>query len=105
MGAIPGIFSVAYSVLVSPLPFPEPGRLVLLHQFSKAADTGNWRATALDYLDWRERAKSFSGIAAFTGTGLTIVDGNSAEFVRVQRVSWNFFYVLGVAPFIGRGFR
>jgi putative ABC transport system permease protein len=105
IGAITAIFSVAYSVLVSPLPFPQASRLVLLHQFSKAADTSNWRATALDYMDWRDRAKSFSGIAAFTGTGLTISGTDSTEFVLGQRVSWNFFDVLGVQPELGRGFR
>jgi MacB-like periplasmic core domain len=94
IGATTAIFSVAYAVLVRPLPYPEAQQLVLVHQYNKANDTGNWRTTAFDYLDWRERAHSFSGVAAYTGTGLVLRNNDSAEMVLGQRVSYNFFSVV-----------
>jgi putative ABC transport system permease protein len=105
IGATTAIFSVAYSILVRPLPYADPEQLVLLHQYDKTNDTGNWRATALDYLDWRDRARSFNGIAAYTGLGLVFTGSDAAEKVVGQRVSYNLFSVLGVAPFLGRDFR
>ena len=105
IGATTAIFSVAYAVLIRPLPYPNPQQLVLLHQFDKRNDTGNWRTTALDYIDWRDRARSFQGVGAFTGTGLILTGGGDAEMVLGQRVSYNLFSVLGVAPVLGRDFR
>jgi putative ABC transport system permease protein len=105
IGATTAIFSVAYSILVRPLPYGDPERLFLVHQYDKAHDTGNWRATALDFLDWRERAKSFDGMAGYTGTGLIFAGSGPAEMVLGQSVSFNLFEVLGVQPRLGRGFR
>jgi putative ABC transport system permease protein len=105
IGAPTAIFSVAYGVLLRPLPYEDPSRLVLAHQYDHAHDVGNWRVTAFDYLDWTQRAKSFSGMAAFTGRGLAFASAEGAELVLGQGVSANLFDVLGVAPMLGRGFR
>lgn len=105
IGATTAIFDVTYSVLIKPLPYAAPERLVLVHQFNKAKDQGNWRTTALDYVDWRERNRSFSGMAGFTGTGLVFSGNGNAEFVLGQRVSYNLFSVLGATPELGRSFR
>ena len=105
IGATTAIFGIAYSVLIKPLPYAAPDKLVLVHQFNKAKDQGNWRTTALDYLDWRERNHSFSGMAGYTGTGLVFSGSGNAEMVLGQRVSYNLFSVLGIAPELGRSFR
>jgi putative ABC transport system permease protein len=105
IGATTAIFSVAYGVLLRPLPYEDPGRLVLAHQYDHAHDVGNWRVTAFDYLDWARRAKSFTSMAAFTGRGLAFASAQGAEMVLGQAVSANLFDVLGVAPMLGRGFR
>jgi hypothetical protein len=78
---------------------------VLAHQYDHAQDVGNRRVTAFDYLDWAQRAKSLSGMAAFTGRGLAFASSEGAELVLGQGVSATLFDVLGVAPMMGRGFR
>ncbi|HTQ60854.1 MAG TPA: ABC transporter permease [Candidatus Solibacter sp.] len=105
IGATTAIFSVAYGILLRPLPYENPSRLVLAHQYDQFRDVGNWRVTAFDYLDWAQRAKSFSGMAAFTGRGLAFATAEGAELVLGQAGSANLFDVLGVAPVLGRGFR
>jgi len=81
IGANTAIFSVAYGILLRPLPYDNPRRLVLAHQYDHSRDVGNWRVTAFDYLDWVQRAKSFSGMAAFTGRGLAFASAEGAELV------------------------
>jgi putative ABC transport system permease protein len=105
IGASTAIFSVAYGVLLRPLPYEDPSRLVLAHQYDRAHDVGNWRVTAFDYLDWAQRTKSFTGMAAFTGRGLAFASADGAELVLGQGVSANLFDVLGITPMLGRGFR
>ena len=104
IGATTAIFSVAYSVLLRPLPYPKPRELMLVYQDNKAEEQGNWRVTALDYLDLRERSRTFSGMAAYTGAGMVFSGGGDTELVLGQRVSANMFSVLQVAPMLGRDF-
>ena len=105
IGATTAIFSVAYSVLIKPLPYPDPEKLVLVAQDDRSNQASDWRVTAFDYLDIRERARSFEGVAAYTGAGLVISGDGPAEMVLGQRVSNNFFSVIGVHPKLGRDFR
>jgi putative ABC transport system permease protein len=104
ISASTAIFNVVYAILFKPLPYLHPEQLVLLHQYSTYKDSGNWSTTALDYLDWRERFKSFSSLAAYTGTGLTFTGNAQPEMVLGQLVSANLFSTLGVTPFLGRTF-
>jgi hypothetical protein len=105
IGATTAIFSVAYSVLIKPLPYPDPEKLVLVAQDDRSNQASDWRVTAFDYLDIRERARSFEGVAAYTGAGLVISGDGPAEMVLGLRVSNNFFSVIGVHPKLGRDFR
>ena len=104
ISASTAIFTVVYSIIFKPLPYLHPEQLVLLHQYSTYKDSGNWRTTALDYLDWRERFKSFSSLAAYTGTGLTLTGNGEPEMILGQSISANLFSTLGVAPILGRTF-
>jgi len=105
IGATTAVFSVAYGVLLRPLPYPQPEQLFLISQDSKSENAGNWRVTALDYLDMRERSRTFSGAASYAGTGMVFSGGGETEFVLGQRVSANLFSVLQVKPILGREFR
>lgn len=105
IGATTAIFSVAYGVLLRPLPYQDASQLVFAHQYDHSRDVGNWRVTAFDYLDWAQRTKSFRGMAAFTGRGLAFASGDGTDLVLGQGTSANLFDVLGVAPMLGRGFR
>ncbi len=63
VGASTAVFSVVHAILLRPLPYPEPDRLVEL--FEDNLKTGSMRVSALNYLSWAERSKSFEAIGAF----------------------------------------
>jgi predicted permease len=105
IGANTAIFSVVNAVLLRPLPFPQPDRLVLVW----ATDTERGKlddvATYPDFADWRARSRSFENMAGFTNRGMTIVGRDEAEMVTAVQGTPGFFETLGVAPALGRTFR
>src|SRR5688572_9311913 len=105
IGANTGVFSVVDAVIVRPLPYPDPDRLLVLYQQHQRADVGRTRAAPLDFLDWRARSRSFASMAAHVGTGFTLTGGGDPELVIGQLVSAELFDVLGVRPRLGRAFR
>jgi predicted permease len=103
IGATTAIFSVVNSVLLRPLPYPEPGRLVALRETSSVNKTPGM-ATRTAYLHWQDRGSSFSNIAAFRfDTGILGESGN-VEPVHINRVTTNYFPTLRVPPVLGRDF-
>src|SRR3954466_6010281 len=102
IGANTAIFSVVNGVLLQPLPYQDPERLVRLGEWSKQIP--GMSIAYPNFLDWRERNHVFSGIAAtqFNSFNLTGVD--QAERLQGRAVSANFFDVLGVRPALGRSF-
>src|SRR2546427_3889768 len=94
IGANTVMFSVVNAVLLRPLPFRDPGGLMLVFSINSRKDVGQIRATALDFFDWRSRARSFEAMAGNIGTGYTFSDGEP-EFVLGQQVTADFFTVLG----------
>jgi len=106
IGANTAIFSVVKAVLLSPLPYPEPERLVWVREVNPSADILDEPASAPNYNDWRTQARSFEGVAAYANTAMTLTDGGGGEPERIPAVttSANFFQVVGVAPALGRGF-
>jgi len=101
IGANTAIFSVVKGVLLTPLPYRDPSRLVIVWE-SKGPSTRNV-VNPGNYLDWHDRATSFSGLALMTWVGLTFTDGQ-AERVPGRAVTPDFFDVLGAAPALGRTF-
>src|SRR5437660_11343271 len=95
IGANTVMFSVVNAVLLRPLPFRAPDRLMLLFSVNSRKDVGQIRATALDFFDWRSGSHSFDAMAGNIGTGYTFSDGEP-EFVMGQLVTADFFNVLGV---------
>jgi putative ABC transport system permease protein len=104
IGANSAMFALADATLVRPLPFPESDRLVVL---SELRSNGSPAAVnPVDFLDWTERTRSFTAIAAMTGGGGSIVgEDGSAEQVPAQAVTARWFDVLSVTPIAGRTFR
>lgn len=103
VGANTAIFSVVRGVVLRPLPYPEPDRLV-----SMQSTIGD-RVTAVsgpDFMDWRRQARSMSAIAAsYSGLQETVLTGSGEpERLSQVRVSANTLDVLGVQPLLGRGF-
>ena len=98
IGSTTAIFSVAYAVLVRPLPYPGAERLVFV-----AEQRGSGIAWP-DYDDWRRRAASFDGLAASLADGVIVTSGQLPQRLDSRSVTANFFGVLGTAPAHGRLF-
>ncbi len=104
IGANSALFSVLDSVLLKPLPYHEPDRLV---QLGRQLPMGRSDAVSINqFLYWRDHQHSFDGMATYEGRGggLNLVDGDRPERVTSLSVSTSFFSVLGVQPQIGRDF-
>ncbi len=108
IGASATVFSVVDTLLLRPLPFSRPERLVWIANHDTSGLSG--QTTQVGYLlDLRERSRSFSGLAgyfAFYGVGDNLLSGGQGEPERLNGVpvSDNFFQLLGVQPQIGRLF-
>src|SRR5262245_37890172 len=101
IGANTAIFSAVYNILLKPLPFSEPGRLVVLEE----SHAGEPMSVAWpDFVDWRDRAASFHGLAACHGSFFNLTGREDPVRLFDLDVTWNFFDVLGVKAELGRTF-
>jgi predicted permease len=104
IGANTAIFSVVYSVILRPLPYPQPERIM---QFGYI-DDGEFFAAGVPFDGFKfieEQNRVFSKVAGTTGSGMNLSGaGSAAERVHVSSASADFFNVLGVQPTIGRSF-
>ena len=104
IGANSAMFALADATLVRPLPYPDPERLVALSEFWQGQPIG--AVNPVDFVDWEERARSFTAIAAVVrGGGSFVGDDGIAEPIPAQAVTARFFDVVGVKPILGRTFR
>jgi putative ABC transport system permease protein len=106
IGANTSIFSVVNAVLLRPLPYPQPDRLVLIRERTNIFDSGS--VSLPNYLDWRASQRGFTDLALFRRGDANLSGATSdveAERVSSARVSYNFLSVLGVPPELGRDFR
>jgi putative ABC transport system permease protein len=102
VGANTAIFSVVNGVLLQPLPFPQPDRLVRIRYTQQGHSDAS---TPMDIVDLRTRAKSFVGLSVVEGMTANLVrDGADAERVQGARVGANWFGLLRTKPVIGRFF-
>jgi predicted permease len=103
IGATTSIYSVIEGVLLRPLPYPEPGRIVQLWQVGEKGGQGQFSDPNFD--DVRTQSRSFVSLAEFTSSSVVSVTG-TPEPVRVRgsEVTSDFFAVLGVRPIRGRLF-
>lgn len=106
IGANTAIFSIVNAVLLKPLPFPEPERLIFITSaLSNANNVSLPFATSYpDFLDWRATTKSFSDMASYHGDSVTLTGLDQPLHLNTQVVSGDFFSVLGIQPMLGRGF-
>jgi putative ABC transport system permease protein len=104
VGASSAIFSIVNAVMLRPLPYPEPERLVRVWESNPARGWPTFSASQPNFLDWHARQSSFAALAATSGSSFTVASAQGAEIVRGQRVSAEFLSVLGVSPRLGRDF-
>src|SRR5689334_811274 len=98
------LFSCFDAIVLRPFPFTDPDRLVALWDFNPK--NGNRDGVSyLNYLDWRDQSRSFSGIAAYSGRSVAITEGTEPARLDGQLITGNLFSLLGVRPQLGRLFR
>jgi len=102
IGANTAIFSVVNGVLLRPLPYPEPGRLMKIYE--KTADFSQSSVSYPDFLDWQGEVRSFAGMAAYRRNDFNFTGSGQAEHLQGELVSAGFLPVLGVSPLLGRNF-
>jgi predicted permease len=99
IGVNTAIFSIINAVVLRPLPYEDPAKLVFIDP-SPFSLSPSWLMTA-----WRNRARTLSGIAGFNGPGpATLVHNGASQAVDRAEVTWNFLSLLGADPVIGRDF-
>jgi predicted permease len=103
IGATTVMFTVINSVLLRPLSYPEPERLITLRVFT-AAFGESWGFSNLDFADIK-RASHTLTIAAWTYAGGTISEAGQPEYVNGRQISAELFPTLGISPVLGRTFR
>ncbi len=112
IGANAAVFSVIYGVLLKPLPYKAPERLVQIWETNPPRNWTSATVAPANLLDWRARSRSFEGIAYYLGsdgkgpgtTDATLTGGGEPERIRGMSVSANFFSVLGAGAAYGRTF-
>ena len=108
IGGTTAIFSLVNTVLLRPLPFPEPERLMAVEGRNDRNPTASANAggplSYPDFFDWRSQNKSFSGLASFHDNDFTLTGVGEPKHLTGNIVSGDFFRVLGVSPALGRGF-
>ena len=102
IGANTAIFSVVNGVLLQPLPYQDPNRLMRLSETSP--DFGTMAVAYLNFVDWKDQSRSFEGMAAYRWNDYDLSGNGQPEHVSGKMVSADFFRVLGIRPVLGRNF-
>ncbi|MEM9555422.1 MAG: ABC transporter permease [Acidobacteriota bacterium] len=105
LGAVTSIFSVVHGVLLAPMPYGEPERIVRI--FQQPPDQGFGVFSGPNFNDLRDRVQSFDVVAAYDGyrpEGVDATGTDRVERLRILRVGAGYFEALGVTPVLGRTF-
>ena len=102
IGANAALFSVVNSVLLKPLPFPEPEQLITIYQSKPNFETGSM--PYLNFIDLQRDNQTLSGMAISRGYSYSLVGLGEAQRVNARLISGDYFKVLGVTPTLGRTF-
>lgn len=104
IGANTAVFSAVHTVLIRPLPYPQPESLVMLWEKREAEGVMKNAVSPADYLDWARTATSFTGMAAMTEVTADLTGEGDPEKVTLAAVSAPYFEVFGTGPLHGRTF-
>jgi putative ABC transport system permease protein len=102
IGGNTAIFSFVDAVLLKPLPYPHPGRIVNVS--AKLPGGGPWVTSTLNYLDWKRQSHCFQFLSAVSGRRAILTGSGRPRELYVQTVSASYFKVLGVGAALGRTF-
>jgi putative ABC transport system permease protein len=104
IGANSAVFSVVNGVLLRPLPFAEPDRLVRIYGNFRASGLEGIAVSVLEYQDYRELPRTLESVAAYDTIDMTLTGQDTPERLRATTASASFLTTLGVAPAMGRNF-
>ena len=102
IGATTAIFSVVNAVVLRPLPYPEPGRIVAIVTSWTKTGARNLTVSAPDFEDWKRQSRSFAAMAHFAGAETSVTLDGAADYAEVYRVTPGFFETLGAKAIAGR---
>ncbi len=104
IGANVLVFSLVERILLNPLPYPEPDRLVRLLQAYPENGLNTWGLSQATFARYRDQNRSFEAAAAYLNTGAILTETDKPEYLQAGRVTADFFKVFGVNPVVGRTF-
>jgi putative ABC transport system permease protein len=104
IGANTAIFSLVNSILLRPLPFREPDRLVRMLQASPMLGLASWGVSQADFAAYREQNRSFESIAIYNTSAINLTGAGEPERLPIVVATADFFKVFGVNPLLGRTF-
>ncbi len=104
VGATTVMFSAVHGVLLKPLSYPEPDRLVMIRGATRARPGRPGVISYPDYRDWRHQSRSFESIAALRAADVTLAGPGGPERLEGARVTASFFQALRVVPALGHLF-
>jgi putative ABC transport system permease protein len=102
IGANAAVFSVVYAVLLRPLPYRDPSRLVVLRETTPRV--GDVSVSFPDFIDWRAASHAFAQMAAVQSVDFNLAGVTQPESISGDAVSPNFLSMMGVRPLLGRDF-
>jgi len=104
-GVNTAIFSVVNAVVLRPLPFPQPERLVRMWEMNQKLNIPFFSTSVLNYLSFQEQAKTFEAMGAYGGANVNITGVGEPERLAGGALTPSMFDVIGIRPIFGRGFR
>jgi predicted permease len=103
IGANTAVFSVVNAVLLKPLPYSHPDRIVTLSSLWRKSGA-HGQVSAPDFHDWHNQSSAFSAMAYYANDETAVTAGSSAEYGKVAAVAPEFFHVFEMGPVVGRVF-
>ena len=103
IGGVTAVFSVVQAVILRPLPFKDPARLISLHEHFEQ-DAHELRVSAPDVLIFERESQAFTGVGGFIASAYELTGAGTPFQARAERVTSSLFPLLGIDPILGRTF-
>src|SRR5207248_11204571 len=107
IGANTAVFSVVNAVLLKPLAYRDPDRIVTVSNLSTSREAPtalSKQVSVPDFQDWHDQSSSFEAMAYYSSRETAVIRGSTADYARITSVSPEFIGVFAVEPLIGRSF-